>query len=86
MEARASRVESAQIYSFFARKLEEFNLYSASRFRDAVKVCIYNHCVEDMQKNLVFMAETLTRCRIITIKPLSHLAYVVTSESCCKEN
>ena len=59
MEARASRVESAQIYSFFARKLEEFNEYSALRFREAVKVCIYNHCVEDMQKNMDTIVQKL---------------------------
>ena len=38
---------------------------------------IYNHCIEDRQKNLALMAMTPTLCRVITIKPLSHLAYVL---------
>lgn len=43
-------------------------------------MCIYNHCIEDRQKNLVFMAEMpQVSCRIITIKPLSHLAYIITA-------
>ena len=44
-------------------------------------MCIYNHCVEDLQKNLVFIVETQDFCKIITVKPMSHLAYVVTHES-----
>lgn len=40
-------------------------------------MAIYNHCIEDRQKNLVFMSEMPEKCRLVTIKPLSHIAYVI---------
>ena len=40
-------------------------------------MCVYNHCIEDRQKNLAFIAETEQQCRIVTVKPLSHLAYII---------
>ena len=72
-------------YSLFTSKLHEFASRSASEFTNRLKICIFNHCIEDRQKNLALMAHTPTVCRIITIKPLSHLAYVI-SESDIQES
>ena len=81
MEARLATQESTLTHSLFTSRLQEFWYLGENDFENRIKMCIYNHCIEDRQKNLVFMSEMPTVCRLVTIKPLSHIAYVIPKQS-----
>jgi len=81
MDRRAVEASQKLTYSLFTSKIASFSSMSISEFPQRLRMCIYNHCIEDRQKNLALIAETASLCRVLTIKPLSHLAYVVESNA-----